>query len=100
MPTLISAKRPFYPVADENAKIIRGRTSGGFSVREDNVPRDRIMLVCGFPKPEDEPVISYALFASTIERLNVALRKQGQGRQVVGGIQTGEQYWISGGHQP
>lgn len=65
--------------------------------RHDRVERNRIMIACDFPRPQDEPVVAYALFASTIDDLNRALKKQGKGVRCLGGIETGEVYWLTGG---
>lgn len=54
--------------------------------------RDRIMHWTGFPDPRSQPVIAYVEFANTVDRLNRRLKKHQQ--RVVGGIETGENYYL------
>jgi len=89
----MGANRPFGDVPSASERAVRVYR---LLKREGRMPRDRIMQVCGFPAPDDQPVISYALFAGTIDRLNRTLPGR-TGERIIGGIETGEVYFITQG---
>lgn len=85
----MGANRPFGDVPTPAERVTRVYR---LLLKEGRMPRDRIMFVCGFPSPEEQPVIAYAMFANTIDRLNRSLRSRDE--EVIGGIQTGEVYFL------